>query len=60
MIARSRLAIALRDFAVAVQRVAKTRIQMRGLVGSRDMSVGILGFIGGVEMIGVVVVCTIA
>jgi hypothetical protein len=59
-ITRSRLAIAFRGFAVAVQRVAKTNAQMRGLVWSRGISVGILGCMGGVEMVGVVVVFIIA
>jgi hypothetical protein len=33
--ARRRLAIALRGFSVAVMRVEKTKIQIRGLCGSR-------------------------
>jgi hypothetical protein len=35
--ARSRLAIALSGFSAAVRRVARTRSQIRGLVGSRGI-----------------------
>jgi hypothetical protein len=57
--ARRRLAIAFNGFAVAVRKVARTRNQMRGLVGSRGISVGIVGWIGLMEMVGVVMGCIV-
>jgi hypothetical protein len=55
--ARRRLAIALRGFSVAVQRVARARSQIKGLVGSRGISGVMVGWVGLMEMTGVVVVC---
>jgi hypothetical protein len=49
--ARRRLAIAFNGFAVAVRKVARTRNQMRGLVGSRGISVGMVGCRGAVEVV---------
>jgi hypothetical protein len=57
--ARRRLAIAFNGFSVAVRKVARTRSQIRGLVGSRGISVGIVGWIGLMEMVGVVMGCIV-
>jgi hypothetical protein len=54
-IARMRLAIALRGLAVAVQRVARTRSQIKGLVGSRGIAGSMVGWVGLMEITGVVV-----
>jgi uncharacterized membrane protein YidH (DUF202 family) len=52
-----RLAIAFNGFSVAVRKVARTRSQIRGLVGSRGISVGMVGCVGLMEMVGVVMGC---
>lgn len=49
--ARRRLAIAFNGFSVAVRKVARTRSQISGLVGSRGISGGRVGCRGAVEVL---------
>jgi hypothetical protein len=57
--AQRRLAIAFNGFSVAVTRAVMTIIQIRGLVGSRGISGVMVGWIGLMEMVGVVMGCMV-